>query len=336
MPQLLKYQQKNGKNGLIIESNYNITMDIYKIYNNKLEPIKSESFKLEKDIQEIIENNCDELFNLQFVKSEFTIGKYRIDTLCFNEEEKSFVIIEYKKGNSYSVVDQGYTYLSTMLNNKSDFILEYNESLALNIKREEVDWSQSRVIFISPSFNSYQTDSVNFKDIPFELWEIKQFDNDIISLNQISSNSKESIKEIKNTSSEDNKILDEVEVYDEESIIAKSNNLIKDIYFEIKEKMSSWEDINFRPAKRYITINRGKKITIYLNFQTNRIKIGITRRVDFSGNVKDAAVRFDMDDPKKIFDLKATDRREIYYHMLEDRKDIDYLISILKQRYDLE
>ena len=78
----------------------NITMDIYKIHDNKLEQIKSESFKLEKDIQRIIENNCEELFNLQFVKSEFTIQNYRIDTLCFNEEDKSFVIIEYKKGNS--------------------------------------------------------------------------------------------------------------------------------------------------------------------------------------------------------------------------------------------
>tara|TARA_Y100000996_G_scaffold366749_1_gene312194 strand:+ start:388 stop:1320 length:933 start_codon:yes stop_codon:yes gene_type:complete len=309
-------------------------MNLYKLKNKTLESINSNSFKLEKDIQSIIENNSQELFNLKFVKSEFTIGKYRIDTLCFNEEDKSFVIIEYKKGNSYSVVDQGYTYLSTMLNNKSDFILEYNESLASNIKREEVDWSQSRVIFISPSFNSYQTDSVNFKDIPFELWQIKRFDNDIVSLNQISSNSKESIKEIKNISSEDNKVLDEVEVYDEESIISKSNDLIKDIYFEIKEKLSSWEDINFRPAKRYITINKGKKITIYLIFQGNRIKVSITRRVSWKGNIKDVPIKFDMNDPKKIFNIKGDDKRENYVYMLTNKEDLDYLVSLMKQRYD--
>ena len=309
-------------------------MNLYKLKNNNLESINSNSFKLEKDIQNIIENSSQELFNLEFVKSEFTVGKYRMDTLCFNEEDKSFVIIEYKKGNSYSVVDQGYTYLSTMLNNKSDFILEYNESKESNIKREEVDWSQSRVIFISPSFNSYQTDSVNFKDIPFELWEIKRFDNDIISLNQISSNSKESIKEIKNITSEDNKVLSEVEVYDEESVIAKSSDLMRDIYFEIKEKLSSWEDINFRPAKRYITIDKGKKVTTYLNFQSNRIKIHIVRRIDFKGNVKDAPVKFNMNDPKGIFEIYGDNRRERYSYILENRKDLDYLISLLKQRYD--
>ena len=309
-------------------------MNLYKLKNINLEPINSKSFKLEKDIQNIIENNTQELFNLEFVKSEFTIGKYRIDTLCFNEEDKSFVIIEYKKGNSYSVVDQGYTYLSAMLNNKSDFILEYNELKNSNIKREEVDWSQSRVIFISPSFNSYQKDSVNFKDIPFELWQIKQFNNDIVSLNQISSNSKESIKEIRNITSEDNKVLDEVEVYDEESVISRTSDLIKDIYFEIKEKLSSWEDINFRPAKRYITINKGKKITIYLIFQGNRIKVSITRRVSWKGNIKDVPIKFDMNDPKKIFSIKGDDKRENYVYMLDHKEDLDYLVSLMKQRYD--
>ena len=44
----------------------------------------------------------------------------------------SFVIVEYKKGSSYSVIDQGYSYLSTMLNNKSDFVLELIENSDLN------------------------------------------------------------------------------------------------------------------------------------------------------------------------------------------------------------
>ena len=46
--------------------------------------------------------------------------------------------------------------MSVMLNNKSDFILEYNERKNKSLKRDEVDWSQSRIIFISPSFNTYK------------------------------------------------------------------------------------------------------------------------------------------------------------------------------------
>ena len=156
-------------------------MDLYKIKNNKLEQVDRESFKLEKDIQSLVEKNLDTLFDLEFISTEFSVGEFRLDTLCFDNENNSFVIVEYKKGSSYSVIDQGYSYLSVMLNNKSDFILEYIEKTGENLKKDTVDWSQSRIIFISPSFNSYQKNSVNFKDVPFELWEIRKFDNGIIS-----------------------------------------------------------------------------------------------------------------------------------------------------------
>ena len=66
---------------------------------------------------------------------------FRIDTLAFDTETKSFVRIEYKRDRSFSVVDQGFAYLSLMLNNKADFILEYNERMKDNLKREDVDWS---------------------------------------------------------------------------------------------------------------------------------------------------------------------------------------------------
>ena len=150
-----------------------------------LTKVNVEPFKLERNIQELIEKNTNEIFNLEFISSEFSIGNYRIDSLCYDNENKSFVIIEYKKGSSYSVIDQGYSYLSTMLNNKSDFILEYNEKTNNTLRRDSVNWTQSRIIFISPSFNSYQKNSVNFKDIPFELWEVILMKLDLISIKVI-------------------------------------------------------------------------------------------------------------------------------------------------------
>ena len=57
-------------------------MDLYNIKNkDKLESIKTKSFKLEKDIQNIVEKNLESLFGLKFVKSEFSVKKFRIDTL---------------------------------------------------------------------------------------------------------------------------------------------------------------------------------------------------------------------------------------------------------------
>ena len=159
-------------------------MILYNLKGGKLSLVDSKSFGLEKEIQTIVENNTEELFNLRLVCSEFSIDNFRFDSVCFDEESKSFVIIEYKKGHSFSIIDQGFSYLSTMLQNKSDFILEYNEVVGKILKKNEIDWSQSKIIFISPSFSPHQVNSINFKDMPFELWEIKRYLNDMISLNQ--------------------------------------------------------------------------------------------------------------------------------------------------------
>ena len=112
-------------------------MDLYKIKKDTLEPIDRESFKLEKDIQSIVEKNIETLFNLEFISTEFSIGDFRLDSLCYDNETDSFVIVEYKKGSSYSVIDQGYSYLSVMLNNKSDFILEYIEKTGKTLKKDK-------------------------------------------------------------------------------------------------------------------------------------------------------------------------------------------------------
>jgi len=309
-------------------------MDLYKLHIKKLESVKPDQFKLEKDIQNIVEENSQELFNLQLVKSEFTIQNYRLDSLCFDQENSSFVIIEYKKGSSYSVIDQGFSYLSTMLNNKSDFVLEYNESTNSKLKREDVDWSQSRIIFISTSYNSYQTDSVNFKDIPFELWQIKRFKDGIIGLNQISSKSKESIKSIKAITSDNNKILDEVSVYDEDSLLSGSSQKVKELYLQLKEKVSSWEDIKFKSTKNYLSFGRGNKTKVYITLQKERLKLELLRRVDFKGNVTSAKVMFSLDDPKNIHTLFKSDHKEEYQILMKDDKDIDYIVSLLKQKYD--
>ena len=150
-------------------------MNLYKNSSDgSLLELGNEKFALEREIQVLFEHNLHTVFNLQFVASELTVEKFRIDTLAYDEENNSFVIIEYKKGHSYSVVDQGYSYLSVMLNNKADFILEYNERMDQSLRRDDVDWSASRVIFVSQSFNTYQKNSVNFKNIPFELWEVRR------------------------------------------------------------------------------------------------------------------------------------------------------------------
>lgn len=120
-------------------------MPIFSIIGNKLKLIKATNFKKEDELQKLIELNLDEVFGLEFIASELAIKNFRIDTLAFNNQTKSFVILEYKKGKKLNVMEQGLAYLSRLLNNKADLVLEYNER-GKNIKINEVNFLIATVI----------------------------------------------------------------------------------------------------------------------------------------------------------------------------------------------
>ena len=160
-------------------------MPLFGIDKNNLKEIKEKSFDLERDVQRITESNLPEIFGYKFVSTEVYLNNLRIDTLAFDSETNTFIIIEYKKDRNLSVIDQGYAYLALLLNKKADFILEYNEKTNQTIKRGDVDWSQSKVIFVSPRFTTYQKGAIEFRDLPIELWEFKKYENNTILYNQL-------------------------------------------------------------------------------------------------------------------------------------------------------
>lgn len=255
-------------------------MPIFSIKGNKLDRILEVPFAKEKeDIQKLVEANLNAVFSLDFVASEFAVGDLRIDTLAYDAETRSFVIIEYKKDKNFSVIDQGYAYLALLLNNKSDFILEYNETQKKNMKRDDIDWTQSRVIFVSPEFTKYQRKAIEFKDLPIELWEIQKFQNNSMLFNQLKApESKESITTISSSNEVVSKVNREVKVYSEEYHLKDKPDEIKEIYEELKTRiLNLGENIEIRPRKVYVAfvaktnfvdVNIGKaKMFIWLNMK---------------------------------------------------------------------
>jgi len=314
-------------------------MDLYNLKKNKLEEVERISFDFEKDIQSLVEENVETLFNLEFVSTEFSVNNFRIDTLCFDNETNSFVVLEYKKGSSYSVIDQGYSYMSTMLNNKSEFILEYIEKTGKSLRKNEVDFSQSRIIFISPSFNSYQKNSVNFKDVPFEIWEIKKFSNGTISLNQYLSSSKESIQNIEgNKNSVIKDVGKEVKSFEESDHTSKSSKSLIQNWEKLKERFMEMDGIEVVPKKNYITFMYGNKTTWYCTFRKEKIWVECVR-----GNIltdgSSSKNFFTMDDPKKISDeyswtWKNGVKGNTYRLQFFKDSDIDYFLYLMKQKYN--
>ena len=50
----------------------------------KIELINGTPFKLEKEIQALTEKNLQTIFGLKFVKTEFKVNKFRIDSRLVN------------------------------------------------------------------------------------------------------------------------------------------------------------------------------------------------------------------------------------------------------------
>ena len=296
-------------------------MQLYQTQAQSLVELTEDPFRLEREIQSLFENNLYSFTGLEFIKSEFTIKNNRIDTLAFDPESQAFVIIEYKRERNYSVIDQGVSYLNLMLDYKADFIVEYNESQSKQLKRQDVDWSQSRIIFVSPSFTDFQKQSTNFKDFSIELWEIKRYQGGIISVNPLQkTKSAPSIKQVQKMGSEDiKKIAKEIQTYDEAYHLADKSDDIKELYEQFRDSILNLApDIEMNIRKNYIAFKCKNSNLLYVHFFKDFI------RFDISEQRKKL-----IDDPRNFF--KDVVDGNYFAVKVKDSENIEYILSLIKQ-----
>lgn len=302
-------------------------MPIFQSKKGNLSRIKEIKIQYEKDLQKITEDNLLDVFGLKFVNSEFALGNFRLDTLAFDEDTNSFVIIEYKRDKSFSVIDQGFSYLSLMLNNKADFILEFNERMNKSLQRDSVDWSQSRVLFLAHSFTDYQKNSINFKDLPIELWEVKKYENDTILYNPIkATKAVESINKISNNK-EIEKVSREVKKYTSEEHF-KEDWQSKEIFDKLRERIFDIDSqIEEVPTKAYIGYKLGNIVLFDFNIRKNKIEVHLYRV-----GLKD------IKDPQKELSYMENSMKHWNKHVskfyINSIEDIEYATFLIKQVYN--
>ncbi|MEG1596882.1 MAG: DUF5655 domain-containing protein [Bacilli bacterium] len=244
------------------------------IKNNKT--INENDFVNEKELQTYFEKKLEMILNYKFIETEFTVGDFRIDTLAFDDETNSFRIIEYKNVRNASLVDQGYTYLKLLLERKADFVLKYNIKTKSNLTPEQIDWSQSRIVFVSPSYNKFQLNASDFKDIPVDLIKVTKYEEDIINIEFIQKKCNVSIKSVQFKDSQ--KIVNkEIKVYTEEDHLSNLPEKIKQLYYELKDRILELDDIDVDVKKVYISF-KGIRNIVDVEFTQNKLKIDINMK----------------------------------------------------------
>lgn len=299
------------------------------INKETLKDIKEIGFKSEKEMQTLVEKNMDLILGIKFITSEFTVSDLRIDSVAYDEVTNAFIIIEYKNNKNLSVIDQGYTYLSTMFNHKADFVLEYNRITGKMLGIGDIEWSQSRIVFISPSYTKYQINSINFKDLPISLWKIKKYMNDIILFEELKpAGTMAKIKEVAPKIEKEivGQSKDITKVYTEEELLLNASEEIIDLYSELKEFILDLDDtIKTKVTKLYMAFLYKNRNLFSIKIQKNSLIMWLYSNID------------EIDDPEKIVE----DVSEKGHHgcgncqiKIYDKKYYGHIQDILRRNFD--
>jgi len=157
---------------------------IFEINNGTAKSIRLSDFKLEKDLQKVIEKNLETIFNCRFIATEFSTGSLhsgRIDTLAISEDNNP-VIIEYKKVASSELINQSLYYLHWIIDHRGDYQVAVNKALGSHM---EVDWSEVRVICLAPEYKKYDLHAAQVMGANIELWQYKLYENNILNLEEV-------------------------------------------------------------------------------------------------------------------------------------------------------
>ena len=282
--------------------------------------LKQKDFENEKELQTFFENNLERILGYRFVDTEFPVGDFRIDSLAFDEETKSFKIIEYKNVKNHSLVDQGYTYLKLMLERKADFVLQYNIKTKSSLTIQDIDWSQSRIIFVSPIYTAYQLNATDFKNIPVDLVKVTRYEEDIVEIDFIKKTSNVKVQDIKMEAGQ-NDINKEIVVYTEEDHLAKATDETKKLYEELKNRILELDDIDIDVKKRYIAF-KGRTNIVDVEITKSKLKVDI--------NMKKGTLEDLLNITEDISEIGHWGNGD-YRVQIDNSNDIDSLIPLIKQ-----
>ena len=256
-------------------------MKVFQIKNDKLTEFSETGGKKvdgnEKLIQSMIEKNLSIIFpSLDFLTTEYSIDNLRPDSIAFDNDSKSFVIIEYKNIKHKGVVDQGMSYYKLLQEKKENFVLLYHKIRGKVLDTEnDVNWDETRVIFISPEFTEHQKRASQSVSLPIELYTIAKFENGIVLLDRIENKTDSSSKgKVKSTS------IIRLDEYSEDDYLEgkyetqSPNESTKMLFYKFKNKiLDTFSEIESKQKKKYVGFYSKKDGSAICTIEVSKTKL---------------------------------------------------------------
>ncbi|MFH1366491.1 MAG: hypothetical protein ABIH38_00685 [Patescibacteria group bacterium] len=298
-------------------------MPLFRISDSKLKLLESKSFKLEIDLQKLIDNNLKELFGFDFIKTEFGGQGLSIDTIAYDPETKAPVLIEYKRDEQDTVFDQGMSYLGWLLEHKGDYKVELMEKIG----KKEIDWTQTKVIFIARNFSKYHIKAASFRNLPIELWRYDFYDNFLLLEKIELVKSDISISSVvKNYSAE--KITKEIKPYTVEQHLQKGSPLTQELFNQFDEGFPNIaQGFEKHPVKYWIGYYKGGYNLVEISIQKKKLILSLLR-----------AKPSDLSDPEQKMKYMPYSLKNYNKHIstvnINNQSDVVYSLMLIKQLYE--
>ncbi|WP_210408426.1 hypothetical protein, partial [Allokutzneria sp. NRRL B-24872] len=137
--------------------------------------------QVEADVQSLIEAHMETLLGVTFLASEYVIDCVdggRIDSLGLDENQAP-VVVEYKRGTSAGVINQGLYYMAWLTAHKDAFRNLVRDRLGASAA-SQVLWSAPRLICVAGDFTRYDAHAVREHRRSIDLVRYRYFGNDHI------------------------------------------------------------------------------------------------------------------------------------------------------------
>jgi predicted transport protein len=138
---------------------------------------------LERSLQLLFEKNLEALLGVRFLASELVTEGGRMDSIGI-DENRSPVIIEYKRSTNENVINQGLFYLNWLMGHRKDFEWLVLQRFGME-EAQRVDWSGPRLICIAGDFTKYDEHAVRQMDRNIDLIRYRKFEGDLLLLEQL-------------------------------------------------------------------------------------------------------------------------------------------------------
>ncbi len=223
----------------------------------QVKELNSNQVPLEKELQQLLEQNMSTFFGVTFPKSEYRITNGRMDSIGIDENNCP-VIFEYKRSVNENVINQGLFYLDWLLDHKADFKLLVMDTLGSE-QADKIDWSMPCVICVANDFTKFDEHAVNQMQRNIKLVKYKKFGNDLISLEYLNAPQVQPIEFddgfVKQTKKSNSKDKDFDQYFNEAGI--KNQNL----FYSVRDYiLSLGDDVSENRLKLYVAFKKVRNI----------------------------------------------------------------------------